>query len=521
MWRHASLQEMSRCPVLSAGRRKQLRDIIAMCNDAKLIPREEERQNRLKAALKAAHNWLETKLRMRKQQQATFMRNYAASMLSTAYHGPAAAGPPTKGKVSASRALASSSRSKVSSTSSSSSSIGMTSSKGGGKKPAKLSKADQIRQEQTEKRAAEGALKLADRWTAKQQELERAIQVTGWDAQLCADVAKFLSQCKQEAPAAYLAASLFQLENSLNAWKQACQSRRRRAATEPQSAANAGAGASAAGAPAAGATAAALIGVSAAAAEAQADVEADSSLAGAVPHAVTVWLTVQDVLSKGFLDAGSRPGQAVGKELAKKAGKLCEQAMQLLGFAQAAANISSLLAALKETKSARKGKQAQLSTDASKRPATAATAAAMEAHSAPATDPDGEKNPDASKAKDSSMPGDKRQSSSNSMRSSNLFSVGMTEAEFQLQYCGDLLQRDAPAEPDPRVISFNPDLWQRQVLDVIDANASAVVCAPTSSGKTFISSYCMDRVLRQSKDGIVVFVAPTKALVNQTAAQVS
>ena len=57
------------------------------------------------------------------------------------------------------------------------------------------------------------------------------------------------------------------------------------------------------------------------------------------------------------------------------------------------------------------------------------------------------------------------------------------------------------------------------LLKAIDADASGVICAPTSSGKTFISSYCMDKVLRQSQDGIVVFVAPTKALVNQTAAQ--
>lgn len=99
--------------------------------------------------------------------------------------------------------------------------------------------------------------------------------------------------------------------------------------------------------------------------------------------------------------------------------------------------------------------------------------------------------------------------------------VGMSEVEFQLQLCGDRLQRDVPPHKDDRVMSFNPDTWQREVLDTIDARASCVICAPTSSGKTFISTYCIDRVMRESKDGIVVFVAPTKALVNQTAAQVS
>lgn len=42
-------------------------------------------------------------------------------------------------------------------------------------------------------------------------------------------------------------------------------------------------------------------------------------------------------------------------------------------------------------------------------------------------------------------------------------SVGMTEARFQLRYCGENLPRPAPAEKDPRVLSFNPDQWQREV----------------------------------------------------------
>ena len=48
------------------------------------------------------------------------------------------------------------------------------------------------------------------------------------------------------------------------------------------------------------------------------------------------------------------------------------------------------------------------------------------------------------------------------------------------------------------------------------------MCAPTSSGKTFISYYTMEKVMRDAsyKDGILVFVAPTKSLINQIAAQV-
>ena len=44
--------------------------------------------------------------------------------------------------------------------------------------------------------------------------------------------------------------------------------------------------------------------------------------------------------------------------------------------------------------------------------------------------------------------------------------------------------------------------------------------APTSAGKTFISYYAMEQVLRASDDDILVYIAPTKALVSQIAAEI-
>ncbi|USW51870.1 Putative helicase, P-loop containing nucleoside triphosphate hydrolase [Septoria linicola] len=97
--------------------------------------------------------------------------------------------------------------------------------------------------------------------------------------------------------------------------------------------------------------------------------------------------------------------------------------------------------------------------------------------------------------------------------------IELPSREFQLLECGPYLERSFDSKADPRV-EFQPDGWQRQVLDTIDANKSAFVVAPTSAGKTFISFYAMRKVLEADDDGVLVYVAPTKALVNQIAAEV-
>lgn len=98
--------------------------------------------------------------------------------------------------------------------------------------------------------------------------------------------------------------------------------------------------------------------------------------------------------------------------------------------------------------------------------------------------------------------------------------IEMEQYAFQLDYCGPYMDRMLDAKPDARVSNFIPDGWQRKVLDQLDANKSVFVVAPTSAGKTFISFYAMEQVLRADNDGVLVFVAPTKALVNQIAAEV-
>jgi hypothetical protein len=92
-------------------------------------------------------------------------------------------------------------------------------------------------------------------------------------------------------------------------------------------------------------------------------------------------------------------------------------------------------------------------------------------------------------------------------------------AEWQLEGIPQFLLRPQGAD-DARVRLFRPDTWQRTLLDAIDAHKSALVSVPTSAGKTMISFYAMEEVLRRGDDDVIVYVAPTKALCDQVAAEV-
>lgn len=90
----------------------------------------------------------------------------------------------------------------------------------------------------------------------------------------------------------------------------------------------------------------------------------------------------------------------------------------------------------------------------------------------------------------------------------NDFLAGRDLIEFQLTEMSDRL----PPLNMHHMNKFILDDWQRTVLSHIDQNHSVIVCAPTSSGKTVLSSYV------SVVGGKVLFIVPTDPLAWQVAA---
>eukprot|EP01083_Nonionella_stella_P268705 908624_1 len=106
-------------------------------------------------------------------------------------------------------------------------------------------------------------------------------------------------------------------------------------------------------------------------------------------------------------------------------------------------------------------------------------------------------------------------------------SIGLSYSRFQMEHCGAYMIRGVGSRPDPRVTGFYPDEWQVKLLDIVDKRYSGLIVAPTSSGKTFVSYYCMKEILQanksiknQTQKGIVIYVSPTKALTWQACADI-
>ena len=270
-WLDCSLQELLHCPLLYAGMRKMIAQVLQQCENKILLPNPAERAGRLQVCLDQARQVLLTYEARQNQMQARAMKIYATSLQGSKYASAArsSSGPKSKQQKGGGGSAAPAQQQQ------------QKGSSAAGKKPKKLSKAQQIIQDNSAQQASREAARLLERWRQLQKELEAEVRVQGWGSSTLKRVQLFLSKCEQ-APGSYLAASLFKLQQAEAAWKATCMQASRSQQKQALEAAHDQAGS-------------------------QDPLKALLKLEDgrAHEHAVTMWMTVQDLLSRCGLQFAS------------------------------------------------------------------------------------------------------------------------------------------------------------------------------------------------------------------------
>jgi hypothetical protein len=239
----------------------------------------------------------------------------------------------------------------------------------------------------------------------------------------------FLAATATKAPGVYLEAAIWKLATLTTSYKAACRNAQR-----------------------SGGTGTCLTLCSGSGGDGAAPDSSSSLAAGASGGASTVeslavhiWDAAADMLQRKLLAPGGGADEAARVEAAKA----CQRALQLLGLEDSAAHVAAVAGAAgssgssggaadgKEAKKEKKDKKEK------KKPAAAADATAAAAGAGP--------------------DGQAAAGNGASEAAAVAPAAGSADARFQLRYCGHLLPREAPAERDRRVESFNPDYWQRKV----------------------------------------------------------
>lgn len=278
----------------------------------------------------------------------------------------------------------------------------------GGKKRAGNRKIDELRQQNEARLAAKLGSAAGEQWAAAKRQMEGAA-AKGWTAELAADAERVLASLLGKSPAAYLAAARWRLQMLAAEWE---------AQRLPSSA-----------------------GV-------------EGSRGARESAAAELWAAVADLLRRGLLQPGAGGGVPSTDRLA--AIQQCTAALHALGLTVSAQHVADFAAhpdrgagpqgRKKEGKSARKGRKAgEVGEEGGGSQAGSGTQAGRDGQTLGI----GGARPAAGRGRSGAGPPPA--------------GMGLGDARFQLRHCGHLLPHEAPRERDPRVESFNPDPWQRQV----------------------------------------------------------